>query len=64
MSFGEVEGGTYFDMWKFITEPYQKQELLTIVIVRVKSLINSQQWESRHGGFCASKVLSSIHTGV
>jgi hypothetical protein len=51
-------------MWKFITEPSQRQELWTVVTERVKSLINAQQWESRHGGFCASKVLSSIQVHV
>ncbi|KAG0607263.1 hypothetical protein M758_8G014500 [Ceratodon purpureus] len=38
-------------------EPSQRQELLVIVTERVKSLINAQQWESRHGGFCAGKIL-------
>lgn len=38
-------------------EPSQRQELWTIVTERVKLLISAQQWESRHGGFSASKIL-------
>lgn len=38
-------------------EPSRRQELWTLVTERVKLLINAQRWESRHGGFCALKIL-------
>ncbi|CAM6015326.1 unnamed protein product [Sphagnum balticum] len=35
----------------------QRQEVWSVGVVHVKKLISSEEWESRHGGFCAAKVL-------
>uniref|UniRef100_A0A7I4BI56 TOG domain-containing protein n=1 Tax=Physcomitrium patens TaxID=3218 RepID=A0A7I4BI56_PHYPA len=38
-------------------DPLRRQELWAIATQRVKLLMSAQQWESRHGGFCAAKIL-------